>query len=131
MAGRTLLTACLVALHAFQVEGLLNYPNALISRLEHLLVDTDGAFRSGFKDAITPCSNYVNGLQTLGRQTSGQWLRTAFHDSVTAHVAEGTGGIDASIGFETFRTENIGSAFNDSLSFFAPFVDSRTSSKLS
>jgi len=109
----------------------LHYPTALLSRLEHLLVDTDGAFRSGFKDAITPCSNYVSGSQLLGRQTSSQWLRVAFHDFVTAHVDEGTGGIDASIGFETLRSEDSGSAFNDSFAFFAPYVDARTSSKRS
>lgn len=105
----------------------LHYPTALLSRLEHLLVDTDGAFRSGFKDAITPCSNYVSGSQLFGRQTSSQWLRVAFHDFVTAHVDEGTGGIDASIGFETLRSEDSGSAFNDSFAFFAPYVDARTS----
>ncbi|KAL1637107.1 hypothetical protein SLS56_000764 [Neofusicoccum ribis] len=108
-------------------QAALHYPNALISRLEHLLVDTDGAFRAGFKDAITPCTNYVSGAQTLGRQTSAQWLRVAFHDFVTAHVDEGTGGIDASIGFETLRAEDSGSAFNDSFAFFAPFVDAQTS----
>ena len=108
-----------------------HYPTALLSRLEHLLVDTDGAFRSGFKDAITPCSNYVSGSQLFGRQTSSQWLRVAFHDFVTAHVDEGTGGIDASIGFETQRSEDSGSAFNDSFAFFAPYVDARTSSKRS
>ena len=109
----------------------LHYPTALLSRLEHLLVDTDGAFRSGFKNAITPCSNYVSGSQLFGRQTSSQWLRVAFHDFVTAHVDEGTGGIDASIGFETLRSEDSGSAFNDSFAFFAPYVDARTSSKRS
>jgi hypothetical protein len=108
--------------------GALHVPNALISRLEHLLVDTDGAFRSGFKDAITPCTNYVSGSQNFGRQTSAQWLRVAFHDFVTAHVDEGTGGLDASIGFETLRAEDSGSAFNDSFAFFAPYVDARTSS---
>lgn len=120
---------CLViALLGSPAQAILNYPSPLIARLEHLLVDTDGAFRAGVKDAITPCSNYVSGAQTLGRQTSAQWLRVAFHDFVTAVVADGTGGLDASIGFETFREENVGSAFNDSFAFFAPYVDSRTSS---
>lgn len=112
-------------------EAALHYPSPLVSRLEHLLVDTDGSFRSGFKDAINPCTNYVSGAQTLGRQTSAQWLRVAFHDFVTAHVDQGTGGIDASIGFETLRAEDSGSAFNDSFTWFAPFVDAQTSSELS
>ncbi|KAF2085263.1 heme peroxidase, partial [Saccharata proteae CBS 121410] len=99
----------------------------LTHRLEHLLVDTDGAYRSGLKDAITPCSNYVNGPQTMGRQTSAQWVRVAFHDFITARVAEGTGGLDASIGFETWRDENVGTAFNDTFGFLAEFVDEVTS----
>ncbi|KAL9097276.1 MAG: hypothetical protein Q9165_000703 [Trypethelium subeluteriae] len=100
---------------------------AMISQLEHILVDTDGAYRSGFKDAITPCSNYFQGPQTLGRETAAQWLRVAFHDFVTAHVGEGTGGIDASIGFETAREENSGTAFNDSFSFWASYVNAHVS----
>jgi len=45
-----------------------------------------------------------------------------FHDFITANVSAGTGGIDSSIGFETAREENKGSAFNDSFSFWRPFV---------
>ena len=58
------------------------YPDPRTSTLEHLLVDTDAAYRSGFKDAITPCSNYVSagGDQTTGRTTAAQWMRVAFHD---------------------------------------------------
>ncbi|KAJ4486833.1 heme peroxidase [Lentinula lateritia] len=104
------------------------WPNHLYDELEHLLVDQEG-FNNGadFKRAITPCTYYVNGNQTLGRMTAAQWLRTAFHDFATADVAAGTGGMDASIGWETDRPENVGSAFNDSLSFFAPFVNQHVS----
>ncbi|KAH8812564.1 heme peroxidase [Xylogone sp. PMI_703] len=103
------------------------YPNPLYSSLETILVQTHGAFASGFVNAITPCSNYVSGSQTLGRETAAQWLRVAFHDYVTANVTAGTGGIDASIGFETLREENSGSAFNDSFAFFAPYVNAQIS----
>ena len=103
------------------------YPDPQTSLLEHILVDWHGAYSSGFSFAITPCSNYVSGAQTLGRETAAQWLRVAFHDFVTAHVDEGTGGMDASIGFETLREEDSGSAFNDSLTFFRPFVSSKVS----
>ncbi|KAJ3970788.1 heme peroxidase [Lentinula raphanica] len=100
----------------------------LYDELEHLLVDQQG-FNSGanIKRAIEPCTNYVNGPQTLGRTTAAQWLRVAFHDFSTADVAAGTGGLDASIGWETEREENDGSAFNDTLSFFAPFVNRHVS----
>ncbi len=119
---------------AFGLASLVNatfyYPNPQASLLEHILVDTHGEYSSGFANAITPCSNYVSGAQTFGRETAAQWLRVAFHDFVTAHVAEGTGGIDASIGFETLRDENSGSAFNDSFGFFRPYVNSKVSSEL-
>lgn len=103
------------------------YPDAQTSELEHILVDTHGAYASGFADAITPCSNYVSGGPTFGRETAAQWLRVAFHDFVTARVDEGIGGIDASIGFETLREEDSGSAFNDSFAFFRPYVNARVS----
>jgi hypothetical protein len=106
------------------------YPTATTSLLETILVQTHGAYNSGFVDAITPCTNYVSGSQNLGRETAAQWLRNAFHDFVTANVSAGTGGIDASIGFETLRAEDTGVAFNDSLAFFAPYVNAGVSSKL-
>ena len=55
--------------------------------------------------------------------------RVAFHDFSTANVALGTGGLDASIGFETNRDEDKGAAMNDSLTFFAPFVNKYVSSE--
>lgn len=59
------------------------YPNPQASLIEHILVDTHGAFNSGFADAITPCTNYVSGNQSTGRETAAQWIRVAFHDFVT------------------------------------------------
>lgn len=35
------------------------------------------------------------------RQNAAEWLRTAFHDSASHNAAEGTGGVDASIQYET------------------------------
>ncbi|KAI1753198.1 heme peroxidase [Xylaria castorea] len=103
------------------------YPNAQVSQLEHILVDNGGAYASNFSSAVTPCTRYVTqtgeAADTSGRTTSAQWLRVVFHDFVTADVGAGTGGVDASIGFETFRDENKGSAFNDSFTFWRPFVN--------
>lgn len=103
------------------------YPSAAASQLEHVLVDNWGAHASNFSSAITPCTRYVtetgDAALTSGRTTSAQWLRVVFHDFVTADVHAGTGGVDASIGFETFRDENKGSAFNDSFTFWRPFVN--------
>ena len=46
---------------------------------------------------------------------------------MTADVAAGTGGLDASIGFETLRPENTGAAFNDTLFFFQFFFNAKLS----
>jgi len=114
------------------------YPNPQVSLLEHLLVDHWGAHASNFSAAITPCDNYVTEVgepsRTSGRTTAAQWLRVAFHDFVTADTTSGgagtvTGGIDSSIGFETSRAENKGSAFNDSFTFWRPFVNEYVSSE--
>lgn len=109
------------------------YPTTQVAFLEHILVDNWGAHASNFSSAITPCSNYVTEVGepavNSGRTTAAQWMRVAFHDFVTADVGAGTGGIDASIGFETERGENSGSAFNDSFTFWAPFVNDAVSSK--
>lgn len=110
------------------------YPTPRAAFLEHILVDNWGAYASNFSSAITPCSNYVTEVGepavNSGRTTAAQWMRVAFHDFVTADIEAGTGGIDASIGFETARGENSGSAFNDSFTFWAPFVNDAVSSKL-
>ncbi|KAI2471093.1 heme peroxidase [Annulohypoxylon bovei var. microspora] len=115
---------CIVAKPAI---AMFYYPSPAVSALEHILVDNWGAYASNFSSAITPCDNYVTevGLPAINshRTTAAQWLRVAFHDFATADVAAGTGGLDASIGFETGREENSGSAFNDSFTFWKPFVN--------
>ena len=42
---------------------------------------------------VTPCSNAINGADgsVSGNQIAAQWVRTVFHDFVTADVAAGTG----------------------------------------
>lgn len=111
------------------------YPTVQVSLLDHILVDNWGAYASNFSSAITPCTNYVTevGEPALisGRTTAAQWIRVAFHDFVTANVTAGTGGLDASIGFETLRSENSGSAMNDSFTFWRPFMNDAVSSEFS
>lgn len=62
-----------------------------------------------------------------GRTNAAEWVRTAYHDMATADVEAGTGGIDASIGFERARPENVGKAFTDTLLFFENFMSIRSS----
>lgn len=42
---------------------------------------------------VTPCSNAIGAANgsVSGNQISAQWIRTVFHDFVTADVAAGTG----------------------------------------
>lgn len=62
-----------------------------------------------------------------GRTNTAEWIRTAYHDMATADVEAGTGGVDASIGFERNRPENVGRAFFDTLLFFENFESTRSS----
>lgn len=48
---------------------------------------------------------------------------------MTANIYSESGGIDASIGFETTRAENVGPAFNDALTFFSYFTNAKVSSE--
>ncbi|KAK6858631.1 WSC domain-containing protein [Apiospora arundinis] len=75
-----------------------------------------GVIRHGFIDNVSPCA--FNG-NIKGRQDAAAWVRTAYHDAATHNAEAGTGGLDASILFETDRPENPGTAFNDTFSFFS------------
>lgn len=73
---------------------------------------------------VVPCGFNSN---ELGRQLAAEWIRTVFHDTITHDKARGTGGLDASIMFETHRDENNGAAFNHTLSELHEFVSPRSS----
>ncbi|KAK4691247.1 hypothetical protein P7C71_g5711, partial [Lecanoromycetidae sp. Uapishka_2] len=118
---------CLLGLRTVTAQYTPDTDAATIREIEHLYLD---AATSGFFAAITPCTNYVNPQGTgpnnnLGRQTAAEWIRTAFHDFVTANIYTESGGLDASIGFETTRAENAGIAFDDALTFFSYFFSQR------
>jgi hypothetical protein len=76
---------------------------------------------------VEPCSLNAQADPNEGQQTSAEWVRTVFHDCITKGIAgPGLGwvmahlslvkyvwqwissGLDASIGFESDRPENIG-----------------------
>ncbi|KAH6886825.1 heme peroxidase [Thelonectria olida] len=92
--------------------------------LEDMLAIQDGTFRFGFTDLVVPCGF---GSNEPGKQTSAEWIRTVFHDTITHDKAKGTGGLDASIMFETERAENEGAAFNNTLGELHEFVSPRSS----
>ncbi|KAF6236205.1 hypothetical protein HO173_005835 [Letharia columbiana] len=131
MAMQTLLSICIsfVALRSVTAQYVANTEALIIKEIEHLYFD---AAPAGMLSAITPCSNYYDpstgaSNNSLGRNTAAEWIRIAFHDFVTANIYSETGGIDASIGFETTRAENVGPAFNDALTFFSYFINDKVS----
>ncbi|KAJ7476877.1 L-ascorbate oxidase [Mycena galericulata] len=95
--------------------------------LEDSYTVSSGFGDNGIIDEVTPCSLAPAGGELLGRQNIAEWLRTAYHDMATHDVATGLGGLDGSIGFETNRPENIGSAFNETVLFFRQ-LQTKTSS---
>ncbi|KAJ7609161.1 heme peroxidase [Roridomyces roridus] len=106
----------LLALYLFQPAALAYiWPNPPIDGLEDAYTISSGFGALGIVDDVTPCTL---GPAGSGRQTSAEWLRTAYHDMATYDSATGLGGLDASIGFETNRPENMGTAFNTTMSFF-------------
>lgn len=145
---------CLVALKSVTAQYLPNSQALTIKEIQHLYFD---AATHGFFSAITPCTNYQDPTanapnNALGMQTAAEWVRTAFRrllpcttlyeytyraaltdyitdDFVTADIYTETGGLDASIGFETTRAENVGPAFNDALLFFSFFYNAKVSSE--
>ena len=106
-----------------------NAQDAIIREIEHLILDNA---KYNLKSFISPCSQYIDSSTgsadtKLGRQTAAEWIRTTFHDFVTGNIYTLQGGLDASIGFETDRAENVGSAFNDALTNFGYFYNARVS----
>ena len=64
-------------------------PDIILNELEHLYLDNSGP--GSIKSTITPCTNYVDsttGLNnnSLGRQSSAQWIRTAFRKTCIYNI---------------------------------------------
>ena len=76
--------ALFMILHVIVSAQMLPNSEALImNELEHLYFDNGG--QQGLVAGITPCNNYIDSStvtrnDTLGRQTSAQWIRTAFRE---------------------------------------------------
>ncbi len=100
------------------------WPDAKIDLLESMLYEQSGHDVNSPASFVVPCGKVTFGV---GRNGAAEWIRTAYHDMATADVVAGTGGIDASIGFELDRDENPGSGFNETLGNLAGFLTARTS----
>ncbi|KAI4265860.1 MAG: hypothetical protein L6R38_009135, partial [Xanthoria sp. 2 TBL-2021] len=106
------------------VEAAPTWPSS-VDELEDIMMLNTGYRARGFANAVTPCSAGAG----PGRVTAAEFIRTAFHDMATANIFQGTGGLDASIVFELNNGggDNIGQAFPTSLTYFAPYLSSRSS----
>ncbi|KAI4146104.1 MAG: hypothetical protein L6R39_003588 [Caloplaca ligustica] len=117
----------LVAVLAYALSLCLNaeaaptWPSS-VDELEDIMMLNTGYRARGFATKVTPCSQGAG----PGRIAAAEWIRTAFHDMATGNVYQGTGGLDASLVFE-LGGDNIGPAFETSLTTFAPFLTSRSS----
>lgn len=98
---------------------------AVSDELEDLMFLVSGTNARGLASGVIPCSKSPTGVD--GRIASAEWLRTMFHDVSTANIYQNYGGLDASLLFETDRSENIGDAFNTTFEFLAKFYNSRAS----
>lgn len=76
---------CIVIFSSVFAQLLPDSQALVLNELEHLYLDNPGP--GSIKSTITPCTNYVDsstGLNnnTLGRQSSAQWIRTAFRKAM-------------------------------------------------
>ncbi|PFH45732.1 hypothetical protein AMATHDRAFT_71171 [Amanita thiersii Skay4041] len=93
--------------------------------LEDIIFNDSGFGEAGIGNHILQCGD--EGRGGPGAQVAAAWLRTTYHDMATYRVAEGAGGVDASILFETDRMENIGIGFNNTFLDLLPGYSSRVS----
>ncbi|KAJ7616700.1 heme peroxidase [Mycena polygramma] len=76
-----------------------------------------GTNSHGIAGFITPCDSFISGAKHTGRSNVPDWIRTVYHDMAGYNIADGTGGLDASIRFdeEQARAENIGDGFSNTV----------------
>ncbi|UKZ67466.1 uncharacterized protein TrAtP1_008626 [Trichoderma atroviride] len=106
------------------------WPNEEIDDLEAILYEQQSIFGAPGSDLasfVSGCSGFGEGTRGGGRNFGAEWLRTAYHDMATADVNAGTGGVDASIMFETDRPENPGKGFSETFGIFSGAYTTRTS----
>lgn len=115
-----LLVSSLASINAY------TWPDPKTDFLEALYYQQNGNNAFQFGVLVKSC-DFGDNLTPPGRKNSAEWIRTAYHDMATADVDAGTGGLDASIGFELDRPENTGKALTDTIKAFLPAMSSRSS----
>ncbi|KAH8885377.1 heme peroxidase [Thozetella sp. PMI_491] len=116
----TVLAFVLASTWAFAVSDYV-WPNEQSDELENILYEQS----NGLASEVANCA----GAGNFGSGTSfgAEWLRNAYHDMATADIDAGTGGLDASIVFETSRPENVGNAFAETLGSLGVVQSTRAS----
>ena len=99
------------------------WPNVQ-DELEDIMFLQTGYRARGFNAPLTPCGFSAAGP---GRSTAAEYIRTAFHDTATANVYTGAGGIDASIQFELASSDNAGTGFTDTVAKQSAYLSTRAS----
>ncbi|KAJ7983218.1 heme peroxidase [Mycena polygramma] len=102
------------------------WPSPMLDELESLLYEiTPGT--TGIASFVQPCDTFsfppTGSNGGSGRSNAADWIRTAYHDMATHNIADGTGGLDASIRFaeEQARAENVGDGFDNTFSVLTGF----------
>ncbi|KAH8883560.1 heme peroxidase [Thozetella sp. PMI_491] len=113
-----------IALCSF-VSGDYVWPNDKTDVIEGMLYEQKGFKSTNVATLVANCTG-GGGIGRPGQNFGAEWLRNAYHDMATADVLAGTGGLDASIVFESDRAENVGGAFAETLASFLSFVTSRS-----
>ncbi|KAH8887236.1 heme peroxidase [Thozetella sp. PMI_491] len=98
------------------------WPNEKNDQIESILYEQSNGVVSGVRGCT---GGAVAGAP--GRSTAAEWLRNAYHDMATADIGVGTGGMDASIVFESARDENKGKAFSETRAQFTGLQTTRSS----
>ncbi|KAJ6474849.1 heme peroxidase, partial [Mycena sanguinolenta] len=94
---RLALLTCFATAHAYL------WPSPMLDELESLLYEPTLS-TSSIEIFFQPCDTFnfasATGLDgPSGRSNVADWIRTAYHDMATHNIADGTGGLDASIRF--------------------------------
>ncbi|KAK7008397.1 peroxidase [Favolaschia claudopus] len=111
-----LTSTCFATVHGYL------WPSPMLDELESLLYEIT-AQPPDMASFISPCDSFISGGIQTGRSNPADWIRTAYHDMATHNIADGTGGLDASIRFaeEQARPENAGNGFSNTLGVVAGF----------
>ncbi|KAJ7279351.1 hypothetical protein C8J57DRAFT_1464793 [Mycena rebaudengoi] len=122
-----------LSLHSFRILATVNayvWPSPKLDALEAMRWEQHDALAS----FMEPCDSFITDIEgspKTGRANGPDWIRTAYHDMATHNVADGTGGLDASIRFaeEQSRGENAGDGFQNTLDQLISFSNRHISTR--